>query len=399
MRKNLWCDSMFCEFDTAWLVGAEVNAVFKLDFNTKKYKFITGFPNSSMLDFRVNNLCMKVKDTLYFFPDTGTCIWIYDIKSESFTKIEIDNPDKIRILISMAFCIDNSIYAISSGLGQIIEICVENKEIVGMYPFHQYAKRSQIGSEGCIVGKNIYFTVPEENIICEFSSKTKEMKSFYLDGNLMPQTISYLEDSFLLSGRTREIIRWNQKDQILSSFPLPDSVGAFELVGSCFVENSNRSQYQKPLFRWSLNRKDKIWFIPYIANEIIYFDKRNNQICICEIESEKENKESWLSHEQVKYRFECVFMEKYIFIYSFKNKHYLAIDALTDEVQIINIELENENDLEFSELILKECNKDGYFRESGFADIFDVLRVFNSKHEQCVSDVGDHIFQEIMSGV
>ena len=58
--KNLWCDSIVCEKNIAWMVGTNVNALFKLDFNMRTYEFITDFPDEPIIDFRVNPFYIKI---------------------------------------------------------------------------------------------------------------------------------------------------------------------------------------------------------------------------------------------------------------------------------------------------------------------------------------------------
>lgn len=77
--KNIWCDRMVCDGDRAWMTGANFNALFSLDFNTKTYEFISDFPSVPIMDYRVNLVCMKVKDELFFSriggSAFGSIIW------------------------------------------------------------------------------------------------------------------------------------------------------------------------------------------------------------------------------------------------------------------------------------------------------------------------------------
>ncbi len=103
IEKNMWCDSMCCEKNIAWMVGSEINALFQLDFNTKSYHFITDFPNASINNIRQNQLCLKICNDIYFFPDRGKSVWIYNLLNRNFKEILINNPDNVRITINMVF--------------------------------------------------------------------------------------------------------------------------------------------------------------------------------------------------------------------------------------------------------------------------------------------------------
>ena len=103
IEKNMWCDSMCCEKNIAWMVGSEINALFQLDFNTKSYHFITDFPNTSINNIRQNQLCLKIGNDIYFFPDRGKSVGIYNLLNKNFKEILINNPDNERIMINMVF--------------------------------------------------------------------------------------------------------------------------------------------------------------------------------------------------------------------------------------------------------------------------------------------------------
>ena len=393
MKKNIWCDSMFCENNSAWMVGSALNALFKFDFDTKTYKYITDFPNVPIMGFRVNQLCMKIQNNIFSFPDCGECIWIYNIDNNNFDKIMIDNPDKVRIGIYMAFKINSSIYAIASGLKQIIEIGVNKKEILGIYSIEEYMQNSLVNCEGCVVHENIYFTIPEKNIVCEFSAKTKKVTVFDISKNIMPQTICYDGANFWLTGKTKEVVKWNREMNSLTYYTnIPKSVGMFEIVDGIFFENTSDTVYQRPLFRWSMNVRNKIWFIPFTANKVIYLDQATQEICACDIESEYEDGESWSRIEKVKYRFECVFLNRYIFLYSYKNKNYLVIDAKTDVAFPVDIVLEKESREEiFKQILVKHDS----IIETDATDILDISQILkNTDGRKEKEDIGKRIYQQ-----
>lgn len=393
--KNLWCDSIVCEKNIAWMVGTNVNALFKLDFNMRTYEFITDFPDEPIIDFRVNPFYIKIENEIFFFPDLGKYIWIYNVTSKSFDKISLNNPNKARIGINMIFKVDNSIYAIANGLKQIVEINISKKSVVGIYSIEKNMQGFVCNSEGCIANANIYFTIPEKNEICEFSTETKNITTYSVDGEIMPQTICYDGKDFWLTGRTKEIVRWNkEKNAVIDYLSIPKSVGVFESVSGIFCENTSDVRYQKPLYRWSLNFLDKIWFIPYMANKVVYFDKKEQKICICNIESEHEDAKSWDRLEQVKYRFECIFQERYILLYSFKNRQYLIIDTTKNTAQPMNIVMRKESFPRFFEHVLSQHSYMVETDNMNILDIFD-LPSKNGKEKKSMG-IGKKIYQQLM---
>lgn len=393
--KNLWCDTMACENNVAWTIGCRMNALFRLDFCTKRYEFITDFPDASVADFRVNPYCMKVRDDLYFFPDLGECIWIYNITSKKIYKIVLENPEKVRISMCIAFCFGNSIYAISRGLKQIVEISVSERKIIGIYEMGEYGQDAKISDEGCIAKGKIYFTVPEKNLICEFSAETKKIVGFDLTGDMAPQTICYDGKDFWLTGRTKEIVRWNrEKKEIISYADIPSSVGMFEIVDGVFRENISDVQFSIPFFRWSVKIGDKVWFIPLTTNKLLYADINTYEINVCEIESENEDEKSWTRILQTKYCFECVFQERYLFLYSYKNKRYLIIDSMADTAQPVDIIMEEESRKRLYERMVE---KRELIVEPDVIDLSFFLQMMDDHDErkEKKTENGKRIFQEL----
>ena len=399
--RNIWCDRMICEGDQIWMTGATCNALFYLDFNTKMYEFISAFPNIPVMGYRSNLVCTKIEDELFFFPDRGECIWIYHTVSKTFSKIVLNNPEKKRILIGMIFYCNHCIYAFSSGLEQIIEISVSKKEVIATYSISEYIQGAGItgitgiSSEGCVVDQSIYFTIPEKNLVCEFSAKTKTILSFPLSEDIMPQTICYDGKNFWMTGKTKEIIRWNREEKkVLSVYRLPAGAGWFENKDGNFLENIEDKYCPAPMFRWSVKVKDRIWFIPYIANKMIYIDKNTCEIGVCDIVDEYEDEKSWNRIDKVKYSFECMIQERFIFLYSYKNRRYLLVDTVDNMAQAVNIELTDESSKKLLGFLRE--NKERLIECDGIK-VFDMIWYSDSNEEDAVY-FGKYIWEKLSGG-
>lgn len=392
--KNIWCDNMSGDNDSVWMVGNNYNALFKLDFVTKEYEFITKFPDEQIAKFRVNQLCKKIGNDIYFFPDCGDYIWTYSILDKSFKKIMLENPNNVRIGINMVYQVGNSIYAISNGLEQIIEINIDNQIIIGKYPIDESIQLYGSSSEGCVVNGNIFFTIPEKNTILEFNTKEKSIDKYEILGEFFPQTICYAKNTFWLTGRTKEIVKWDPKtNQTVSLLDFPDTVGLLEFNNDTLVENTNDIRFKRPLFRWSVSIDKKIWFIPYTANKMVYLNTNNYEIDVCDIESEYEDQMSWSRIEKVKYRFECIFNGQFIFLYSFKNRQYLIIDTVTGSTDQVDIVLDNKSRRELYECIYREKK---VINENESISVLDILDIFVNIDEGTRNeDIGKRIYQSL----
>lgn len=328
MYQNLLrCDFMTVEENKAWMVGTRINALFELDFVTKTYEFITALPRTDIQQFRYNSLCYKVNNELFLFPDRGDRILIFNLDSKEFSEIEITNPNAERISILNAFLIGNQIYAVARGLKQILTVNIDEKKIDEIYSMEQLIGASYLSDEMCMVDSQIYFTIPEENVICEFIIETKKLNKYILSEKIMPYTICYVNDCFVVTGRKKGIYSWDKCSNnlnIIAEFPSKIKL----------IESENKEQdgsidaelYEHAFFRWSICRGKELWFIPYCANNILYINVENDTIGIVDIPCEEENEKTLQRLEKIKYRYTGMFFERYLCLYSFKNKNYLLID-------------------------------------------------------------------------
>ncbi|MCM1251241.1 MAG: hypothetical protein NC321_00305 [Clostridium sp.] len=395
--KNLWCDRMACDDSGAWMMGVNINALFYVDFSTKKYEFITDFPDVPIMAFRVNQYCMKIGDEIYLFPDFGECIWVYHLVDKKLSKIALDNPNKVRFIIGMACRCGDNIYAFSAGLEQIIEINIIKKTVTGIYSISAYIQSQKLGitrisSEVCVVNNNIYFTIPAQNLICEFSTVTKRITEFNIKYDIMAQTICYDGDDFWITGQTKEVIRWNkERNEVVSVYNMPASIGQeqFEVENEKAFENIEDIRCKNPLFRWSVKIKDKIWFIPYAANKIVCINKNTYEVNVCDMESEYADEGIWYRDNC----FDCVFRERYIILYSYKRRQYLLIDTDTNIMQLVDIILEKES----AERFAQKCQeKNETLIEYDKDDILDIIQhLENCSPKRKENNVGHHIWEKI----
>lgn len=391
--KNMYCDNMVCNENMAWMVGNHYNAIFSLDFKTNQFEFISKFPNENINIFREHQLCRQVDKNLLFFPDNGQILWIYNINKKTFKHIEIPNPQNVRIGINLSFYLNNRIYAVSSGLQQIIEIDLEENKICNICEFGESSSRSGVSSEGCVVDKCFYFTLPEQNEIVEYSTETKEIKKFVIDKKFFPQTICWDDHSFWLTGRTREIVRWNRNLNSSQDYDIPMSVGAYEAKEGELIECVDAVEYEKPLFRWSVRVNDMIWLIPNVATKVMVINLENQTIDALDIESEHEDIRSWMRTEKVKHRFECVYKNRFIWLYSFKNREYLVLDTKTGEIQRPNIFLDNKDKL------LAELQREHAVIKEEAWGFLEFLEMGYNKTTIIDNEIGKRIYQQVVDCV
>lgn len=334
-EKNIWCDNIVIDGDRAWGVGNETNALFSINLNTGIWEYETEMPDYSVQSFRKNQNCIQVKGDIYCFPDMGDCIWIYNIENKSFQKIEIENMNKSRLGMNNILEKAGEIYAISPGINKIIEINVATKKIVGQYTINPCNDRVIVGENSLIFQERLYFLLVDIQSIGEFSLNAKEIKFYSIPFSIREITaMCYDGQYFWLSGRKRELYRWNiQNENVIVLNDLPENFCVYDndSVGN-FIEDCSLKEYSCRPFRAIVSIEDKIWFIPDNANQILYVNRETLEINRLEVESDQWNSEENKRKQHVQYKLEYVKDNRYIGLYSFCHEKYLEIDSKTCEV-------------------------------------------------------------------
>ena len=105
-----------------------------------------------------------------------------------------------------------------------------------------------------------------------------------------------------------------------------------------------REAFETPLFLYSVMAYEYIWFIPFQTNEIIYVSKNTYEISIFPLEMEEQTeeniKEQLLGH---KYLLEYVRENRYIGLFSLKNKWVFEIDAKNLTYKRMNYKLDGDS--------------------------------------------------------
>ena len=321
----IWSDNWWVENEKAWFVDGETNILFQIDLNTQECKLIAELPNIEKNTFRLNPRCIKYENDIYCMPDTGDCIWVYQLECEQFTQIQINTPPKVRLGVNFFWIYNEKIWAVSVGLSKILEIDTNGKKIDNYYNIG-----GQI-STTIMVQDSIYCVSPVKNCIYQFDLVTKKCIEHIIPnvkGGL--RTICFNSDSFWLSGYHKEIYIWNKEKnmvKMLDKFPIEFGIYNYEKNNKLILD-CDSDCYDVATFLSSIFVGRYIWFIPFRTNRIIYVDKDTYEINVFEILEEEETESSLLSNRMKhKYLLEYIRDNRYIGLYSLKNKCMLEIDT------------------------------------------------------------------------
>jgi hypothetical protein len=329
-NELLWSDKWCVEDNKAWLVPGNYNILFCVDMLRNRYTIITALPNYFYSEFRQNSNCIKCGNTIFCMPNTADCIWCYDLNTVDFQKIVLVNPDNVRLMMIDFWKCENLLWVVSMGLKQIIEIDIKKKEVIDYYNITD--QEDEAIARSVKWDKNIYSVSGSKGRIYVFNIETKKVKvkEFPVVKNGL-RTISVEGGKIWLSGYKREIYVWDEDENDINTLSLPCNFGIYNFDGKQeqFLD-CKTTEYDTAAFLESINVGNYIWFIPFQTNQILYVNKDTNQINTFEIEEEEEDEKSIKNREMnCKYLLQYVYDDRYIGLYSFKNKVVYEVDAYT----------------------------------------------------------------------
>ena len=354
MKENnelfVWGDNWWIENEEAWFVWGMKNILCYVNMNSGKGKFFKLIPDMSKSLFRLTPYCIKYNDDIYCMPVYGKSIWIYNINCCRFDEICINGSNSILLNIRDFWKFDNKIYMVSNGLGQILEIDPSVKKIENCYCIHNVGEITK----SVKVGVSIFSLFGESGDIYQFDLVKKEVFLYKLpDIRRKFSTFCFDGKNFWLSGFRKEIYVWDKEENkvtILDNFPKEFGIYDFSKetdgVANCIID-----EYEKSTFAYSTVVEEKVWFIPYCTNKILYVNKCTYQLYVFEIDEERETKESILERSSLGYKYLLNYVKdnRYIGLFSIKNQSVLEIDSVELKYKY------KQFDYHISERLIKEC--------------------------------------------
>lgn len=326
----IWSDNWWIENDEAWFVDGDKNLLFHLFLKTNECDFLSEIPHESESTFRLNSRCIKCGEEIFCMPDNSNSIWVYHLKEKNFHEIKISNPNNVRIGMTHYWKFNEKIIAISHGLNMLFEIDIQEKKIDNSYQLEGIIA-------SCIkVNDFIYYVAHEKNSVFQFDLSNKSITEYHLDEfSKGIHTICYDGKYFWLSGYCKEIYMWNKNEnsvKVLDCFPKSFGIYNYELNVELLLD-CDSEKYKSPAFLDSIALNQYIWFIPFKTNKIIYINKNTYEINTLECMYEDETRNSFAQNTMKhKYLLEYVLDNRYMGLYSFKNKCIFEIDTFEKRI-------------------------------------------------------------------
>lgn len=330
-KQNLfryWSDNWIIDGDKIWFMAGDADYLFCIDKDTKESVFVSEIPEDNPVGFRGHPRCIKNGEQIFCLPDRGENIWRYDILCSLWEMIPVKNTEGVRLCCRNAWFIKDRLYAVSIGLRKLLELDIRTCKI-SYYGICADAKQSvsrSVLKDGCI-----YAVCSNPAAVYKFDCLNKKAEMHLLpEINDQLGTICFDGKNFWMSGGKKRIYIWEEetgKCVVLDGFP--DSFGIYNFSGkyedvlNCEVETAH-----VPLFIGSASVGRYVWFVPFQTNEILYVDKDDFSINVFHLEHETQTKEDMSTQLLAgKYLLEYVRDDRFIGLYSLKNRWIVEIDS------------------------------------------------------------------------
>lgn len=314
-----------------WFVSCVNNILYKYHIQKRLLSIISFVPTKNTGPYQYP-FCVKQGDLVYCFPEFGSSIWCYHLISRLWKEIYVceskkDVPamlfllGKYKEVYYFFSSTTKSLYGMDLNNGIITESYSMDVDIACAYYIH-----------GTLDDGKVYLVFGGTSVY-EFDLETHCQKSYHFpDVDDILFRMEADRDFLWFVGKKEKVYLWKKGENRISSitdFPVDIVLYDFEkkLQISEFDENANG------LFVFDsihcLN--EKIWLIPLSASKILYFSKNDRVVRSFDIADEEETEETLdMSYRRVACRFSLMYIrkERYLGIYSYRNKKILEIDTL-----------------------------------------------------------------------
>lgn len=367
-------DNWWIEKDKAYFCGAGISVLFCVDMNNLQCEAVACLPKCELVDFRVHSYSIKYKDSIICLPGKGKYIWFYDIKKNTWEKLEIEHEERLITSIVSYRQNDGRIWLIEYNSGKIFQVNLEERTVEKEYHILQNDKRIYCG-EYIILQNKIYMTGVNKVFCIDIDNE--DITTYNIIGLKSGlHTICHDGFNFWLSGYCKEIYIWNPEQGIVKVITkFPEQFGFYHFHKRPYIDRDSFFSDDN-FFEYSILLGEHIWYIPIKSNGIIYVDKGTYEVHYLEIEEERETKESLEREYACKFLLEYIREDRYIGIYSIMNHFVFEIDTVELRVKYREYKLSSAAVLMLAEAMGQ----------------YDGRRIFNEKRKE-----DENLFSALLS--
>lgn len=222
---------------------ATCNALMKLNLLDGHLSYITSFPDEEE-KFYIHKQCVKNADKLYFIPNTGYNIHIYDLKSGDVSWVHVNRCNSTRLVFNGGVILDDKLWVVPCDISQEL-ICLDiSTRRVNVFPSLEKDLKSYVSNfkqpfwKYCVFEKKMYIALLKTNKIAKYDFENFKMEIIETEIESI-DAIYRSRDTFWLCTVDGRVYLWEEKINKCVSVVLEDDEnngGAYSVSESLMGE-------------------------------------------------------------------------------------------------------------------------------------------------------------------
>lgn len=223
-----------------YCIAKQFNLIFSLDMNSDKVEILSIIPDNAYEGEEFSGCITFYNDELFIGPIMSNNIWIFNIKTKKWDKIErkeISNTSAGSLL--QAFVYNEHVYMIGGSYPAIIIINPKTKEIEYIEkPFKDKNEKditdAFFRAEHVLIDDNIYIPCCFDNTVLKMNLRTREYEWIKVGASLNRYSGITFDGSFfwLAPRHNSNVVQWDGKLNVYE-FELPERYDVSVYFGGC----------------------------------------------------------------------------------------------------------------------------------------------------------------------
>lgn len=299
-KINIELYLLYISENLGWFVNRDFGCLLELNLQTGQCNLLTKVLQCDGTG-KFYSVRYKKDEYLYLFPENKGSILIYNMKTMQFHELKISNSDNDNIGVSEVHIINNTLYAVCSGLGKIVVL--NQDSILDLYDIQENIEGYSVS-----IGSKIFCVSYKSEAIVEFDSQDGETNCYSLPERMM--NIACDRTKIWLSGYKPYVYTWDYlSHEVSEKIEIPQ------------VFLSNIINKERPIFQRIVSSENYVWCIPYSTNYFVYIHKKDKKINMLEVGQRK-----FVSYPKAWFRCIGVIDNRYLLVSSIRQAKLFQID-------------------------------------------------------------------------
>lgn len=244
-----------------WFANNSFNGLFKMDIHTGEIHFVSIFPEEDGC-YASYKKCIAIEKKIFFFPAYAKNIQIFDTTSEKFTTIKIE-MGKVDFCAD-ALLVGKVIYIFPADKSKnLLRMNVDTYEISEIKEFQENIPKLGMTSSDyllCRVSEKLgkaYFAIYKSDMIVCYDLFNNEIKTYHTEINDIFACYIWKDKCYITTCNTSDIYVYDFINAPSKLYGISESFSQFRMFNNAF-------EY-----------KNRLWFLPAFASEMVAIDINN----------------------------------------------------------------------------------------------------------------------------